>query len=84
MKPRMGQGMGRAGPPHSAGTDMDETHTVGATSIDRNKELQRVEAALKRLDRGQFGHCLYCGDRIDLERLQHDPAVESCDTCRED
>ena len=63
---------------------MGETQIIGGTSIDRNRELQRVEAALKRLERGQFGHCLYCGDRIDLERLQHDPAVESCDMCEED
>ena len=84
MKPRTGQGLGRATTPHSADTDMGETQIIGGTSIDRNRELQRVEAALKRLERGQFGHCLYCWDRIDLERLQHDPAVESCDMCEED
>ena len=83
MKPRMGQGMGRASTPYSAGTDMGETHTIGATSIDRDEELQRVEAALKRLDRGQFGHCLYCGDPISVKRLDRDPAVESCSSCNE-
>ncbi len=47
-------------------------------------ELSRIEAALRRLDLGKFGLCLYCGDQISLKRLDRDPAISSCGTCAED
>lgn len=47
-------------------------------------QLKRIDEALKRLDTGRFGHCLYCGDQIELGRLTADPAVSSCLVCDED
>lgn len=47
-------------------------------------DLKRIDNALRRLDSGQFGHCLYCGDQISMSRLNLDPAVESCGTCAEE
>ncbi|WP_300377953.1 hypothetical protein [Henriciella sp.] len=47
-------------------------------------DLKRIDNALRRLDTGRFGHCLYCGDQISMSRLNFDPAVESCGTCAED
>ncbi len=47
--------------------------TVGA-------QRHRVEAALKRLDDGDYGRCSVCGTEIDDERLEARPEV---DTCRE-
>ena len=51
--------------------------------IQEGDALKRIEAALRRLDTGRFGHCLYCGDPIALKRLDQDPAVDSCSTCDE-
>ena len=47
-------------------------------------DLKRIEAALRRLDDGKFGLCLYCGDPISVKRLDVDPAINSCGTCDED
>ena len=43
--------------------------------------LQRVRAALSRLDAGDYGYCLDCGDEIADARLQVDPAAERCLAC---
>ena len=47
-------------------------------------DLKRIEAALRRLDDGKFGLCLYCGDPISMKRLEVNPAINSCGTCDED
>lgn len=47
-------------------------------------ELKRIDAALRRLEHGVFGLCLYCGDQISMKRLDLDPAVMSCGVCNED
>jgi len=46
-------------------------------------DLRRIDAALRRLETGAFGHCLYCGDQISLKRLDIDPAIDSCAVCDE-
>ena len=89
MKPRPGQGSQLAGALESAGSGLRGETSVGSTGLDQARldqehELQRVEAALKRLDHGRFGHCLYCGDQISMKRLDRDPAIMSCGTCNED
>ncbi len=47
----------------------------------RQQERARLQAALKRLDAGEFGYCLRCGDEIEPERLATDPAIAVCMTC---
>jgi sigma-B regulation protein RsbU (phosphoserine phosphatase) len=40
--------------------------------------LSEVDAALARLDRGEFGVCLRCQGHIETDRLVHDPLAEYC------
>jgi DnaK suppressor protein len=47
----------------------------------RQAELKRIDSALARLDDGEFGFCVVCGDQIGLERLNMDPAVPTCIEC---
>jgi DnaK suppressor protein len=47
----------------------------------RAAERARIDAALKRLDEGEFGYCVQCGDGIAPARLQHDPSVSQCLEC---
>ena len=47
----------------------------------RQVERQRIEAALTRLDEGEWGFCLACGKEIAPARLEHDPSVTSCIEC---
>jgi DnaK suppressor protein len=47
----------------------------------RELELQRIAAALKRLDDGDYGDCLDCGGAIARNRLQADPTAPLCIDC---
>jgi DnaK suppressor protein len=47
----------------------------------RAAERQRVEAALRRIDEGEWGWCLKCGEEIAEARLVHDPSVTMCVNC---
>lgn len=47
----------------------------------RIAERTRIDAALKRLEDGEFGYCLSCGDEIASARLEHDPSVARCLAC---
>ena len=38
----------------------------------RKLELQRIEASLKRIEDGEYGYCVSCGERIPLRRLELD------------
>lgn len=47
----------------------------------RSAARDRIRSALKRLDEGEFGYCLECGDEIAEKRLAHDPSVTHCVKC---
>ena len=47
----------------------------------RTAERRRIDAALKRIEDGEFGHCLTCGEAINPARLENDPSVSQCLTC---
>ena len=46
-------------------------------------ELQRIEAALRRMAEGHYGECIDCGDDIGYARLQAEPDALRCITCQE-
>ena len=52
-----------------------------ATERRREAERARIDAALERLDEGDWGYCLVCGDKIAEKRLAHDPSVAICSKC---
>jgi len=52
-----------------------------ATGARRTAERQRLFAALKRMDDGEFGYCEECGDEIAEARLRLDPAATRCVDC---
>ena len=47
----------------------------------RELELQRISAALQRLEQGEYGHCVQCGESIATKRLELDPAASLCIKC---
>lgn len=49
----------------------------------RQVQLQRIAAALARLDEGEFGYCVTCGDRIPPKRLEFDLTTPHCVRCAE-
>ena len=52
-----------------------------ATETRRSHELKRIEAALRRLEEGEFGYCLKCGGDISPARLANDPTTPVCIDC---
>ena len=49
---------------------------------DRSRgELEKVEAALRRLDDGTYGTCVSCGNPIAPERLEAIPWAPTCIDC---
>lgn len=61
---------------------------VGTETFERTKELavqdqlddrlSEVNAALERLEEGNYGRCEVCGRQIDPERLEARPATRYC------
>jgi DnaK suppressor protein len=43
--------------------------------------LQEIDAALAKIDRGAYGECESCGDRIADARLEAMPAARLCMSC---
>ena len=47
----------------------------------RRVETRRIDAALQRIDEGDYSYCTSCGDDIEPKRLENDPAVPLCVAC---
>jgi len=47
----------------------------------RQIELQKIGAALKRIDQEEYGYCLECDEEIAEPRLKLDPATSLCIVC---
>lgn len=47
----------------------------------RQSTIRRIDAALARIERGEFGECVDCGEWIAAKRLQWDPTVIKCIDC---
>jgi DnaK suppressor protein len=75
--------------------ELDQTRTGRLSRIDAlqlqamakagqarsQQQLQRIEAALQRLERGTYGECLDCGEPIAPARLEANPTVSLCVSC---
>ncbi len=47
----------------------------------RQVELRLIEAALGRINAGDYGFCLSCGEEIAAKRLELDPTASLCIDC---
>ncbi|TGY90369.1 TraR/DksA family transcriptional regulator [Marinicauda algicola] len=52
-----------------------------AAEARRAQELRRIDAALRRLEEGEYGYCVECGEAIEGRRLGIDPAAPRCAGC---
>ena len=48
----------------------------------REIELTRIDAALERIETGNYGYCTVCDEDISLKRLEHDPSAPNCIDCQ--
>ena len=49
----------------------------------RRQQLLHIDAALERIESGEYGGCRECGDAIHQGRLQADPTATLCIGCAE-
>lgn len=54
-----------------------------ATAERRVQALHRIDAALERIDSGDFGYCVSCDEPIAPARIDNDPSVPTCIGCAE-
>ena len=60
---------------------MQQQAMAQAHQRNRQREIDRIDAALRRLSDGEYGACLRCGEDIEPARLERDPAVPLCSRC---
>jgi DnaK suppressor protein len=46
-----------------------------------DQERQRIQVALKRIESGDYGFCIVCGEEITEGRLRFDPSLQTCISC---
>ena len=47
----------------------------------RRRQIVKINAALERLDNGDYGYCMTCDEQIGKKRLELDLAVPLCINC---
>ena len=57
---------------------MQQQAMAAETQRRRRRDVQLLQAALKRLEEGEYGYCVNCGEAVEAERLQLDPATPFC------
>jgi len=55
-----------------------------AADARRGAELKRIDGALARLDDGEYGYCVECGEAIAERRLEIDPTALKCTACAQE
>jgi len=46
--------------------------------------LKKIEIALEKMEKGEFGICEECGEEIGMKRLEARPVTELCIQCKEE
>jgi RNA polymerase-binding protein DksA len=64
------------------GSSMTEAERLSAISEDMRALMNQIDAALVRMDNGDFGICERCGKPIGAERLEAFPYVANCIECQ--
>jgi len=52
-----------------------------ASERQRRSTIHKIDAALSRLDSGDYGYCVECDEQIAEKRLEVDPAAAFCIKC---
>jgi len=65
-------------------TEMMEKMMSTLVSSNYESNLERIDAALERLQEGQFGKCVVCGTEIPLPRLEALPFTLYCINCQKE
>ena len=64
--------------------EMSEKMMGALFSFNYEKNLDRIDAALERIEKGEFGKCLVCAGEIPLPRLETLPFTLYCVKCQKE
>ena len=62
--------------------EIDQYSTNIATEKVLESTLRDIENALKRIEKGTYGVCKYCGKNIGKKRMQARPVASACVECK--
>jgi RNA polymerase-binding transcription factor DksA len=62
-------------------TERETDEVLEGIGVSGQHELRMIEAALKRMDDGEYGYCVKCGAEIGQERLDVVPFTPHCRNC---
>lgn len=60
------------------GDAIEEYEERTAVEVELENRLNEVEAALGRIEKNEYGVCRVCGKEIEKERLEANPAAQTC------
>ncbi len=63
--------------------ELEDSEVVDALGNEARTELGKVASALVRMDSGEFGICVECGEKIGFGRLEAYPYADECFECAE-
>ncbi len=62
---------------------LEDSEVVDALGNEAREEIAKITAALQRMDAGDYGLCVECGDEIAVGRLEAYPYANECIDCAE-
>lgn len=61
--------------------ELEDSEVVDALGNEAREEVAKISAALRRIDGGDFGICVQCGENIPRQRLEAYPYADECIDC---
>ena len=61
--------------------EREEDEVLEGLGTSGQDEIIKINAAIARMDEGEFGYCVTCGTEIATERLDVVPYTPFCQTC---
>lgn len=65
-------------------TERESDEVLEDLGVSAQHEMRMIDAALGRIEAGDYGYCVTCGKEISAERLDVVPATPFCRTCAAD
>ena len=62
-------------------TQQENADVLRSLKLEAEIEHRRVQAALARADKGNYGECTRCGEPVEPARLEAMPQAENCVRC---
>ncbi|MFV1876580.1 TraR/DksA family transcriptional regulator [Nioella sp.] len=64
-----------------AAVEREGDEVLEGMGVSGQQEIRMIKAALERMDAGEYGYCVKCGDAISEDRLEVLPCTPFCRKC---